>query len=132
MNVTGQECCIPLKPRAMESKPRKTSSVMGALEVSVHLVQGLRHRVRAWGNAPADLVCECMGLAPMGYLTKLRLALAHDALLASDAPLSRIARDVGYFSPFALSAAFRRVYSTRPVGAEIRCPWLTQTVGRAD
>lgn len=57
---------------------------------------------------------QAMGAAPMGYLTRLRLALAHDAVRSGNAPLSLIAREVGYSSPFALSAAFRRVYSVRP------------------
>ncbi|MGV2853690.1 AraC family transcriptional regulator [Glutamicibacter sp. AGC13] len=77
-------------------------------------VEGLARTAAMSRSAFSPAFRQAMGTAPMGYLTKLRLALAHDALLASDAPLSQIARDVGYSSPFALSAAFRRAYSTSP------------------
>lgn len=93
---------------AMWAQPARAWSVEGLARTAAMSRSAFSPAFRqAMGTAP-------MGTAPMGYLTKLRLALAHDALLASDAPLSQIARDVGYSSPFALSAAFRRAYSTSP------------------
>lgn len=58
----------------------------------------------------ADLVGE----PPMAYLTGWRLALAADLLLQPDATVARVARQVGYGSPFALSTAFKRAYGRSP------------------
>ncbi|MBG0568595.1 AraC family transcriptional regulator [Actinoplanes aureus] len=57
---------------------------------------------------------EMVGVPPMTYLTEWRLSCAADLLLRSDATLEAIARDVGYASPFALSAAFKRVRGVSP------------------
>lgn len=51
---------------------------------------------------------------PMSYLTGWRLALAADLLVSSDATVATIARQVGYGTPFALSAAFKRVHGASP------------------
>lgn len=51
---------------------------------------------------------------PMSYLAEWRLALAADLLVASDATVAAVARQVGYGSPFSLSAAFKRVHSVSP------------------
>ncbi len=50
----------------------------------------------------------------MAYLTGWRLALAADRLRATDDTLAAIARQVGYGSAFALSAAFKRAYGVSP------------------
>lgn len=50
----------------------------------------------------------------MTYLTGWRLALAADLLRDPDATIGAIARKVGYGSPFALSAAFKRVRGISP------------------
>jgi len=52
----------------------------------------------------ADLVGE----PPMTFLTAWRLALAADLLREPDATIAAVARQVGYSSAFALSAAFKR------------------------
>ncbi|MHA7958640.1 helix-turn-helix transcriptional regulator [Streptomyces sp. L500] len=49
-----------------------------------------------------------LGQAPMRYLTEWRMTLARDHLRADDLSLARIADTVGYGSPFAFAAAFRR------------------------
>src|SRR5690606_14134584 len=46
--------------------------------------------------------------SPMAYLTGWRLDLAADLLLQPDATLASVVRAVGYATPFALSAAFKR------------------------
>lgn len=56
-----------------------------------------------------------VGEGPMTYLTGWRLALAADLLLGTDLTLAAIARQVGYGSPFSLSAAFSRRYGRSPV-----------------
>ncbi|MEV5546287.1 AraC family transcriptional regulator [Streptomyces sp. NPDC052309] len=55
-----------------------------------------------------------VGEPPMAYLTAWRLALAADRLRDTDDTLAAIARQVGYGSAFALSAAFKRVYGVSP------------------
>lgn len=59
-----------------------------------------------------------VGRPPMAYLTEWRLTLAADLLARTDATVASIARQVGYRTPFALSAALKRVHDTRP--AELR------------
>jgi len=57
---------------------------------------------------------ELVGEPPMAFLTGWRLALAADLLREPDATLAAVARTVGYGSPFALSAAFKRVRGISP------------------
>lgn len=55
-----------------------------------------------------------LGEPPMSYLAGWRLALAADLLVSSDATVAAIAHQVGYGTPFSLSAAFKRVYGSSP------------------
>lgn len=55
-----------------------------------------------------------LGEPPMGYLAAWRLALAADLLCSSEATIAAIARQVGYGTPFSLSAAFKRAYGQSP------------------
>lgn len=57
---------------------------------------------------------ELVGEPPMAFLTDWRLALAADLLREPDATIGSVARKVGYGSPFALSAAFKRVRGITP------------------
>ncbi|KZM35594.1 RCS-specific HTH-type transcriptional activator RclR [Oerskovia enterophila] len=57
---------------------------------------------------------ELVGEPPMGYLTGWRLTLAADLLLEPGATVGSVARQVGYGTPFALSAAFTRVRGMSP------------------
>jgi AraC-like DNA-binding protein len=57
---------------------------------------------------------DLVGEPPMSYLTSWRLALAADLLRDPDSTIGSIARKVGYASPFALSAAFKRVHGVSP------------------
>lgn len=57
---------------------------------------------------------ELVGEPPMAYLTAWRLALAADRLAEPGSTLSAVARSVGYGTPFALSAAFKRVRGMTP------------------
>jgi AraC-like DNA-binding protein len=50
----------------------------------------------------------------MTFLTNWRLTLAADLLRNPDTTLAAVARQVGYSSPFALSAAFKRVRGVSP------------------
>ncbi|MCZ2857935.1 AraC family transcriptional regulator [Blastococcus sp. VKM Ac-2987] len=55
-----------------------------------------------------------VGEPPLTYLTGWRIALATDLLRDPDLTLAAIARRVGYASPFALSAAVKRVTGASP------------------
>lgn len=57
---------------------------------------------------------DLVGEPPMAFLTEWRLALAADLLQESDATIEAIARQVGYGSAFALSAAFKRHFGVSP------------------
>ncbi|MGW7441567.1 AraC family transcriptional regulator [Streptomyces sp. NPDC054849] len=57
---------------------------------------------------------QVVGEGPAGYLTGWRLALAADLLREPDATVATVARQVGYGSAFALSAAFKRVRGVSP------------------
>lgn len=50
----------------------------------------------------------------MSYLTGWQLALAADLLVSSDATVATVAHQVGYGTPFSLSAAFKRVRGVNP------------------
>ena len=55
-----------------------------------------------------------VGEPPMTFLTGWRIALAADLLRQPGATIASVAHQVGYGSPFALSAAFKRVRGISP------------------
>jgi AraC-like DNA-binding protein len=57
---------------------------------------------------------DLVGEPPMSYLTGWRIAVAADLLRDRQLTLTTIARRVGYASPFALSAAFKRATGVSP------------------
>ena len=57
---------------------------------------------------------DLVGQPPMAFLTEWRLSLAADLLLERDATVAAVARRVGYSTPFALSAAFKRARGLSP------------------
>lgn len=57
---------------------------------------------------------EALGQTPMQYLTDWRMALARDHLRTGDLGMAGIARSVGYGSPYAFAAAFRRHHGEPP------------------
>jgi AraC-like DNA-binding protein len=74
----------------------------------------LAARVGISRAALARRFLERVGEPPMTYLTAWRLALAADRLLEPGATIDRVAREVGYSSAFALSAAFKRERGISP------------------
>jgi AraC-like DNA-binding protein len=57
---------------------------------------------------------ELVGEPPMSFLTGWRIALAADLLREPGATLGSVAQQVGYSTPYALSAAFKRVRGVSP------------------
>jgi len=66
----------------------------------------------------AERFQHLVGSSPMQYLTQWRMLLAANLLSGSNAPLARIAEDVGYQTDTAFSRAFRREYGTPPAAPE--------------
>ncbi len=62
----------------------------------------------------AERFQHLVGTSPMQYLTQWRMLLAANALCRSNAPLGRIAEDVGYQTDTAFIRAFRREYGMPP------------------
>lgn len=62
----------------------------------------------------AERFQQLVGCAPMQYLTQWRMLLAANILSRSNAPLARIAEDVGYQTDTAFSRAFRREFGAPP------------------
>ncbi|NUS14510.1 MAG: AraC family transcriptional regulator [Streptomyces sp.] len=77
-------------------------------------VAGLAARTGVSRAALGRRFTDLVGEPPMAYLTGWRLALAADLLREPDATVASVARRVGYGSPFALSAAFKRVRGVSP------------------
>lgn len=57
---------------------------------------------------------DVVGMPPMTYLTGWRIDVAADLLVESDATIDTVARQVGYSSGFAFSAAFKRARGISP------------------
>ncbi len=77
----------------------------------------LKSLAREVGTSRASLsrkLAAEVGLPPMGYLTRWRLARAADLLADHQDTVAAAARSVGYGTPFALSAAFKRAYGLSP------------------
>lgn len=57
---------------------------------------------------------DALGQAPLQYLTEWRMTLARDHLRTGELSLANIAAAVGYGSPYAFAAAFRRHHGIPP------------------
>ncbi len=77
-------------------------------------VAGLAAKTGVSRAALARRFTALVGEPPMTYLTGWRLALAADLLREPDTTLTAVARQVGYGSAFALSAAFKRIRGVSP------------------
>ncbi|MFE0173286.1 AraC family transcriptional regulator [Streptomyces sp. NPDC059002] len=62
----------------------------------------------------AQRFSHLVGSPPMTYLAEWRVCQAADLLASSDATVAAVARQVGYSSSYALSAAFKRTLGIRP------------------
>ncbi len=73
----------------------------------------------------AERFQHLVGSSPMQYLTQWRMLLATHLLCRSNAPLARIAEEVGYQTDTAFSRAFRREFGAPPAA------WRRSQAGRA-
>ena len=77
-------------------------------------VDALAIQTRVSRATLARRFAEVVGQPPMEFLTQWRLTLAADLLLDPQETVASVARTVGYSSPYALSAAFKRVRGLSP------------------
>ena len=73
----------------------------------------------------AERFQQIVGSTPMAYLAQWRMLLASQLLCRSNAPLARIAEDIGYKTDTAFIRAFRREYGVPPAA------WRRQQSARA-
>ena len=77
-------------------------------------VEKLGRQVRLSRSALADRFVDVMGEPLFAFLTRWRLQLAAEALITTQRPITAIARDAGYESAGAFSAAFKRAFRKPP------------------
>jgi AraC-like DNA-binding protein len=77
-------------------------------------VASLAREVGASRAAFARRFADVVGEPPISYLTNWRIGLAADLLREHGTTLTSVATEVGYSSPFAFSAAFKRVRGMSP------------------
>lgn len=79
-------------------------------------IAGLASEVGLSRAALARRFTGLVGVPPLQYLTGWRMALATEQLRDSGRTLAAIAREVGYSSEYAFSAAFKRERGVAPAG----------------
>jgi AraC-like DNA-binding protein len=77
-------------------------------------LEELASEARTSRSVLAERFQHLVGSSPMQYLTQWRMLLASNLLCRSNAPLARIAEDVGYQTDTAFSRAFRREFGSPP------------------
>jgi AraC-like DNA-binding protein len=77
-------------------------------------VENLARSAGASRAAFAKRFHDLIGEAPMTFLKNWRMALAADLLAKPDQTVGTVAEQVGYASPYAFSAAFKRVRGLSP------------------
>jgi transcriptional regulator GlxA family with amidase domain len=77
-------------------------------------VEGLARQVAQSRATFARRFTELVGEIPVAYLTRWRMCIAAKLLSESDAPLDKIASQIGYETAAAFSKAFRRSHGTAP------------------
>lgn len=108
-------------PRAPRWWRASRDEVVGPAIALMHQHPGQRWTV---ANLAAAVGCsraafarrftEAVGSPPMQFLSIWRLTLAADLLVSTRRTISDIAGEVGYSTPFAFSAAFKRLHDVSP------------------
>jgi AraC-like DNA-binding protein len=89
-------------------------NAMHAEPAKAWTLDALAHAAHTSRSVLAERFMQLVGSAPMQYLTQWRMLLASNLLLRGNAPLARIAEDVGYQTDTAFSRAFRREFGVPP------------------
>jgi AraC-like DNA-binding protein len=96
---------------------RIVGAALNALHARPAHAWSLEELARAAGTSRsvlAERFQHLVGSSPMQYLTQWRMLLAANLLCRGNAPLARIAEEVGYQTDTAFSRAFRREYGVPP------------------
>lgn len=96
---------------------RIVGTALNALHAKPAHAWSLEELARAAGTSRsvlAERFQHLVGSSPMQYLTQWRMLLAANLLCRGNAPLARIAEEVGYQTDTAFSRAFRREYGVPP------------------
>jgi AraC-like DNA-binding protein len=102
-------------PRAL--RDREVAAVLEALHTEPAAPWRLEELAARVGLSRATLArrfTALTGQPPMAYLTWWRMTTAAHLLRTGDQPLTAVARQVGYGSPFAFSHAFKRHFGRTP------------------
>lgn len=110
-----------LKASAAERLGRHASLEPLFREIRFHLATPLEvGQLAAWaGLSPSRLHAvfqSHLGMTPMAYVRRLRLAEARRLLVATDLPVAQVAAATGFSSPFHFSRVFRAEVRTSPSG----------------
>jgi AraC family transcriptional regulator len=107
--------CTPVRSRGLPAW--QVRRVLGYMQEHLHEPIGLAE-LAAHINMSRFHFCAAVHLAPgqtpQSALTRQRMERAYVLLLRSDEPVTAIAGAVGYDSPSAFSAAFRRIMGSTP------------------
>lgn len=89
-------------------------NAMHAYPAQAWTLETLANAIGTSRSVLAERFHGLVGSTPMQYLTQWRMLLAANLLCRSNAPLARIAEDVGYQTDTAFSRAFRREFGAPP------------------
>jgi AraC-like DNA-binding protein len=89
-------------------------NAMHASTAQAWTLDELAHAIGTSRSILAERFHSLVGTSPMKYLTQWRMLLAANLLCQSNAPLARIAEDVGYQTDTAFSRAFSREFGVPP------------------
>ncbi len=98
-------------------RDRITGAALNALHsrpAHAWTLEELAHAAKTSRSVLAERFQHLVGTSPMQYLTQWRMLLAANLLCQSNAPLARIAENVGYQTDTAFSRAFRREFGAPP------------------
>ena len=91
-----------------------TLTALHARPAHAWTLEELAHNANTSRSVLAERFQDLVGSSPMQYLTQWRMLLAANLLCRSNAPLARIAEDVGYQTDTAFIRAFRREFGSPP------------------
>ncbi|MDT0568634.1 AraC family transcriptional regulator [Streptomyces sp. DSM 3412] len=95
-------------------------------------VAALAERTGVSRSTLAKRFADLVGEPPLTYLTRWRMTLAADLLVAQEsATVADIARAVGYSDPFGFSAAFKRVRGLNPSEFRRTATMVSPAAGRS-
>ena len=105
-----------LDPRAAQAR-RRLHELQDAIDADLRRTWCVADLAAHLHESPATLFRLCArhaGEKPMAMVTRLRMERARQLLRETDEPIKAIAQRVGYASPFAFSAAFKRIAGVSP------------------